>query len=59
MVEAWSGLLTRESIRRGSFGTVRAVVRHITHCIEHWDQDFTPFVWTKEPADIIREAVRR
>ena len=59
MVEAWFGILTRKSIRRGSFDTVRALVRHILNYIEHWNQDSTPFVWTKEPADIIRKAVRR
>ncbi len=59
MVEAWFGILTRKSIRRGSFNTVRALIRHIAHYIDHWNQDSTPFVWTKEPADIIRKAVRR
>ena len=58
MVEAWFGILTRKSIRRGSFDTVRALIRHITHYIAHWNQDSTPFVWTKQPADIIRKAVR-
>ena len=58
LVEAWFGILTRKSIRRGSFDTVRALVRHITHYIEHWNEDSTPFVWTKQPADIIRKAVR-
>jgi len=59
MVEAWFGILTRKSIRRGSFESVRALVRHITHYIDHWNEDPTPFVWTKQPADIIRKAVRR
>lgn len=59
MVEAWFGILTRKSIRRGSFDTVRALVRHIAHHIDHWNQNSTPFVWTKQPADIIRKAVRR
>jgi len=59
MVEAWFGILTRQSIRRGSFLTVRALVRHIQQYIAHWNEHPTPFVWTKEPADIIRKAVRR
>src|SRR5436309_12012509 len=50
MVEAWFGILTRKSIRRGSFESVRALVRHITHYIDHWNEDPTPFVWTKQPA---------
>lgn len=59
MVEAWFGILTRKSVRRGSFDTVHALIRHIRHYIEHWNDHPTPFVWTKQPADIIRKAVRR
>ena len=59
MIEAWFGTLTRKSVRRGSFPSVRALVRHIQHYIDHWNTNPTPFVWTKTPADIIRKAVRR
>jgi transposase/transcriptional regulator with XRE-family HTH domain len=59
MVEAWFGILTRQSVRRGSFPTVKALVKHIGNYIDHWNENPTPFVWTKEPADIIRKAVRR
>jgi transposase len=59
LIEAWIGILTRKSIRRGSFDTVRALVRHIERYIEEWNQHPTPFVWTKDPAEIIRKAVRR
>lgn len=59
MVEAWFGILTRKSVRRGSFDTVRALVRHIEAYIEEWNRHPTPFVWTKAPADIIKRAVRR
>ena len=59
MVEAWFGILTRKSVRRGSFDTVRALVRHIESYIAEWNSHPTPFVWTKDPAVIIRKAVRR
>lgn len=59
MIEAWFGILTRKSVRRTSFPSVRALVRHIQHYIDHWNDHPTPFVWTKKPADIIRKAVRR
>jgi len=59
MVEAWFGILTRKSVRRGSFDTVRALVRHIEAYIADWNSHPTPFVWTKAPADIIKSAVRR
>ena len=59
MVEAWFSVLTRKSVRRGSFDNVKGLVRHIQNYIEHWNSDPTPFVWTKEPAAIIKKALRR
>lgn len=59
MVEAWFSILTRKSVRRGSFDTVRALVKHIQRYIEHWNTNPTPFVWTREPAEIIKKALRR
>lgn len=59
LIEAWFGILTRKSIRRGSFPSVSTLVRHIGAYIENWNQNPTPFVWTKDPADIIRKALRR
>ncbi len=59
MIEAWFGVLTRKSVRRGSFTSVRNLVHHIRHYIEHWNDHPTPFVWTKKPADIIRKALHR
>lgn len=59
MIEAWFGILTRKSVRRGSFGSVKELVRHIGSYIEHWNEHPTPFVWTRKPADIIRKVVRR
>ena len=59
MVGAWFGILTRKSMRRGSSETVPALVRHIEAYIAEWNSHPTPFVWTKDPATIIRKAVRR
>lgn len=59
MVEAWFSILTRRSVRRGSFDTVKALIRHIRSYIEHWNENPTPFIWTKEPAAIIKKALRR
>jgi transposase len=59
MVEAWFSILTRRSVRRGSFDTVKALTRHIQNYIEHWNDNPTPFVWTKDPAAIIKKALRR
>lgn len=59
MVEAWFGILTRKSVRRGSFDTVRALIRHIEAYITEWNSHPTPFVWTKDPATIVKKALRR
>jgi transposase len=59
MVEAWFSVLTRKSVRRGSFDTVRALIRHIERYLAAWNAHPTPFVWTKEPAAIIKKALRR
>jgi transposase len=58
MVEAWFSILTRKSIRRASFDTVRELVRHIKSYIRRWNQDSVPFVWTKSADEIIEKAVR-
>ena len=56
MVEAWFGILTRKSVRRGSFDTVRPWSATSSY-IADWNGHPTPFVWTEEPADIIKNAV--
>jgi len=57
MVEAWFSILTRKSVRRGSFDTVQALVTHIEQYIARWNSNPTPFVWTREPADIIKKEI--
>src|SRR5215475_9523352 len=59
MVEAWFSILTRKSVRRGSFDTVRALIRHIERYLAEWNAHPTRFVWTKEPAALIKKALRR
>jgi len=59
MVEAWFSILTRKSIRRGSFDTVRALTRQIQAYIDRWSEDPVPFVWTKTADQIVQTAVRR
>jgi transposase len=59
MVEAWFSILTRKSVRRGSFDTVRALIRQIERYLVEWNAHPPPFIWTKELADIIRKVLRR
>ena len=59
MIEAWFSVLTRQSIRRGSFDTVRALIRHINAYLDRWNDNAVPFEWTKSADQIIRKAIRR
>lgn len=59
LVEAWFSVLARKSVRRGSFDTVRALIRHIERYLAEWNAHPTPFVWTKEPTDTSKKALRR
>jgi transposase len=52
-VETWFGIITRQAIRRGSFGSVRQLIRHIQNYITHWNEDAAPFTWTATAKEII------
>lgn len=58
MIEAWFSVLTRKSVRRGSFNTVRALIRHIDLYLARWNEHPVPFVWTKTAEQIIAKALR-
>ena len=59
MVEAWFSILTRKAVRRGSFETVRALIRHIERYLAERNMHPTRFVWTNEPAALIKKVLRR
>ena len=54
-VETWFGIITRQSIRRGTFKSVRALITTIKSYIENWNRDAKPFVWTAKPGEIIAQ----
>ena len=41
-----------------SFDTVRALIRHLKAYIADWNSHPTPFVWTNDPATIVKKAIR-
>ena len=52
-IEIWFGIITRQAIRRGSFGSLRILIDTIESYITTWNQDAKPFVWTAKPKEII------
>lgn len=58
LVERWFALLTQQSVRRGSFASVRALEREIARFLSSWNEDAKPFRWTKT-AKAIRKSIDR
>jgi transposase len=59
MVEIFFGIITRQAIRRGSFGSVRELIETITRFIDGWNDRCEPFTWTKDAETIIDKAHRK
>jgi transposase len=50
------GIITRQAIRRGTFGSVRELIEAIGRFIDGWNERCEPFVWTKDADAIIAKA---
>jgi transposase len=51
--EIWFGIITRQAIRRGTFGSVRLLINAISNYIASWNEDSAPFEWTATADEII------
>ena len=59
LVEVWFGIIERQTIRRGSFRSVKELNAKIRAFINGWnDERAHPFVWTKTADDILKKANR-
>ena len=58
-VETWFSVLSRQAIRRGSFGSVRELIAMIDTFTDRWNAGATPFVWVKTADEILAKAVRK
>ena len=58
-IETWFGILTRQAIRRGSFGSVKELISMIDTFTANWNTGSTPFLWTKTADEILVKAVRK
>jgi putative transposase len=44
-VEIWSHRITQQAIRRGTFSSVKDLVKKINHCVKNSNLQAQPFVW--------------
>ncbi|WP_245991464.1 IS630 family transposase [Streptomyces spongiicola] len=52
-IELWFGIITRQSIRRGTFSSVHVLVKQIRDYINSWNANTKPFAWTATAGDIL------
>lgn len=54
-IERWFAEITTKRIRRGTFHSVRELIRAIENYIRHNNEDPKPFVWTARASSILRK----
>ena len=59
LVEVWFGIIERQAIHRGSFGSVKDLNAKIRGFVNGWNDRCHPFVWTKTADDILKKANRQ
>ncbi|CRK59339.1 Mobile element protein [Alloactinosynnema sp. L-07] len=52
-IETWFGVITRQSIRRGTFTSVKVLIAQIRDYIAHWNTNPKPFAWTATADEIL------
>jgi transposase len=52
-IETWFGIITHQSIRRGTFTSVKVLIKQIRDYIAHWNANATPFTWTATADEIL------
>jgi len=58
-VEVWFGIIERQAIHRGTFGSVKDLNAKIRAFIDGWKDRCHPFVWTKPTDQILTKANRQ
>ena len=59
LVEVWFGIIERQAIHRGSFGSVKDLNAKIRGFINGWNDRCHPFVWTKTADEVLKKANRK
>jgi transposase len=58
MVEIWFSMAERQAIHRGSYCSVRELIRTIRAYIDGWNDRAHPFTWTKTAEQVLAKARR-
>jgi putative transposase len=58
LVERFFALITDKAIRRGSFRSVRELIRKIEHFVSNHNQSCRPFLWTATAESILAKLTR-
>jgi transposase len=59
LVEVWFGIIEKQAIHRGTFGSVKDLNTKIRAFIDGWNDRCHPFVWTKTADQILNKANRQ
>nr|WP_219732122.1 transposase [Streptomyces finlayi] len=51
--EIWFGILTRQSIRRGTFSSVNVLIKQIRNYTNSWNTTAKPFTWTATAGEVL------
>jgi transposase len=51
-IETWFGILTRQSLRRGTHRSVKLLIDAINRYVADWNSDCKPFMWTATAEEI-------
>jgi putative transposase len=57
-VETWFSILTTKQIKRGSHNSVKELKADIEAFLDTWNEEPTPFKWTKSADDILANVAR-
>ena len=57
-VETWFGIITRKTIRRGSFRSTKQLAEKIDQFVKTYNRDSKPFIWTATAGSIFEKLER-
>jgi transposase len=58
LVERWFAEITNKQIRRGSYKSVRELIKAIKEYIKTWNKSGRSFTWTKTPDEIFKKTAK-